>query len=492
MRIQRHPWAWPAAIAIVSQVAAACGGTDSPAAADAGPTRDGGPTARDGAIGDGGSTVDGAVPTVDGGPCDGTACPRPGDLVAPPAQVGVVYAAHYWSPELRLYRIDNAAAVDGQPVFESMVTLEQNARDLALDARHDLLAVVPQEGGDNLVRLMRVHRPTAIADAVVPPEFIKEVVVSHTPLYAAFNSLRSRLYVLTMQPSTGPSAVRETFLHAFDVTDPAAPAEVSGSPFTLPATATRFGLDEHRDLLFVVEANSHLLHVFDLHDDGLAPLGQDPIDLRAAYPQTNSSAFVPRYPVADPYRNRVYLAREQGVMSELVAYEYPPHVPGVPYSSVAGHDDFTMVADAFDIDEDDLALRQQIFRAFEPMIDPIRGHVFMTAGGHTGRQVAGLLVAFDSTLALGDGCGDYEGIGCWLFRLGSDHETRTEVPTQGAGCVDYTRQVVVAASVAAFDETEPALLHAYRYDDGLDMTPWLPAGGENLRASSLPVALVCH
>ena len=409
----------------------------------------------------------------------------PRELLAPPELGGIVYVSHYATEELRIYRMDGSEPAAAPP-FE----LGKLTHDLALDPYAGLLAVVSDVAGT--VDLLRVFRPESGAAPVPPPEPLSAVAFEDPdrPLFARFDPAGKRLYVVSSGPGSGPGA--PYLLHAFDISSPQDPAPVSGFPLEVPVT-TSWDLDPVRELLFLVATADDTLHVFDLHDDRLEPLPGGPIPLRESYPEESSVAFTARRLTVDARRNRIYAARSQSALSELIAIEYPADLtpPDVAYSEVAGTHDFVVVPDAFDAALPPEA-RPNLLDAYVAAVDGASGAVFLSAAGWNGSGSTALVTAFaPDTLALGAGCEELEGFGCF-YRTHIGGTAGSYRRTDGAACVDPARGVFVGTSVDDADEANPGQLHVFRYDASLGMTPWLPAGGGTLTAGGLPISAVCH
>jgi hypothetical protein len=409
----------------------------------------------------------------------------PAKLPAVPKQSGVAYIAHYHTTDLRAYRIDGA-----DPAQELKLELGANkgTHDMALDPLGDRLFIVSDAAKS--VDIYQLKRPASATDPLAAPVKLGGIsFTSEVPLFARVDGQRGRLYVVASPGGSGLPT--EYLLLAYDLTTPAAPKPLAGSPFKIPITAS-VALDAPRRVLFVVDNKTQKLHGFDLHDDKLVPLPGDALDLEALYPQQNQTAFKARSLTADPWRNRLYAARAQTALSELIIIEYPNLLPTAQagYSMLAKMEDLKAVADPFDVDRAP-DQRPNLLDAFEPVVDLERGDVLLSAGAWTGTGTGAILVGITSGLKLAKACDAFEGFGCW-YKSYLDGKAGSTQTTDGALCVDYTHKVVVGTSVDATDETQPGGVHFWRYQDSLDMTDWIPASGKSLAAGGLPVAAACH
>jgi hypothetical protein len=430
-----------------------------------------------------GPLPDAAVPDLarhDGSAADAS----PGQLPTLPAQSGVAYVVHYHTSDLRWYRLDGAApAAGGQlDLGEGKV-----AHDLALDAFHDLLFVVSDEKKE--VDIFKLSRPTSPEQSLAPPQRLTTISTGARPLLARLDEQRRRLYVVASPSDTG--AVDHYLLQAYDVSDPAQPRAVSGSPFTIPLTIS-VALDAPRAALFLVESASKKLYGYDLAGDKLQALDGQPLELAALYPEENQFVLQVRSLTADPYHHRLYAARAQGPLSELIVLDYPAALPSSAqsYKQLARLDQIKPLDDPFNVDQP-IAQRPTLLDAYAPAVDLERGAIFLSASAHAELSNPAVMVAVSADLKLGTGCGDLGSFGCW-YRGHSGGAPLGYLPTDGALCVDWTHRAVVGTSTVAEDETLPGTVQFFHYTDALSMTPWLPASGGDLPAGALPVGAVCH
>jgi 6-phosphogluconolactonase (cycloisomerase 2 family) len=428
----------------------------------------------DGAAQEGGVNPDG--PPVDVG--------VPAKLPAVPQQSGVVYVAHYHTTDLRVYRIDGT---DPSQVHKIDLGTGKESHDMALDPYNDLLYVV-SDGGKQ-VTIFKLFRPTGPGQPVKAPEKRGTISTTLVPLFARVDPQHHRLYVVAAP--VGGGLVTKYKLLAYDVSDPTQPKAISGSPFTIPVTVS-LALDGPRQALFLVESKANKLHAFDLRGDKLKPL-TGTLDLKALFPQQNQTSFAARELSVDPFRNRLYAARVQGGLSELIVFEYPAALPtaSAGYSQLAKVTDLKVLADPFDVDKP-LDQRPNLLGSYVPTVDLQRGHVFMSAAAYMGTGLGAIMVGITSGLKLAKGCDAFEGFGCW-YKSYFGGKAGAHQRTDGATCVDYTHKVVVGTSIDAMDETQPGAIHLFRYTPAdLSTSVWTPAKGSNLTAGGLPVAAACH
>jgi hypothetical protein len=427
---------------------------------------------------------DGGGGDDDRGDDDGDDDGGPGFIPEPVPESGVVYAAHYASDALTSLRIDR-----DPPEAGPSITLAAPTHDLILDPVHDLLVVVSDVA--KTATIFQLDRPTSASDEIDAPVERGAITFDDTPLFAAIDPVRQRLYVVTMATSVGPP-VTEMKVHPYDLTDPDAPGRLASEPWTIPVS-TSFTLDVARRVLFLVGSTDDKLYGYDLvGDDGFEPLPGDPIDLTTLFPEDNATAFQARGLTVDVARNRLYAARSQGTLSELIALDYPADLPdeGARYGELAGLGDVTVVPDPFVV-SDPIGERKDLWDAYVVGLDLVRGAVFASTDAYNGSIQTAMVTAFAPDLgSVGPGCEAVEGFGCWL----REHTGGTPgdyLRTDGALCVDAEHQRVVASSLGAVED-DPGKLHVFGYDDDLAMTEILPAGGGDVAASALPISLVCH
>lgn len=423
---------------------------------------------------------------ADGGQADGGPVgDNMGTVPSAPAQSGVVYVGHYLSSELAIYRLDGEV-----PRAVPAMELGEYTHDIALDADNDLMVVVHDVAKQ--AALYRLSRPAGPDDELVLPSKVATIEFSSTPVFAAVHPQRKHAYVIESPPAPGNGQpITEMLFHAYDVSNPAQPIELDGSPYSIPPT-TSFAVDAARSVLFVVAMTEDTLHGYDLTEGGLEPLPGGPVDLLAMYPQDNNFAFQARNLTVDPWRNRLLAMRAQSALSELIAIEYPADVPrgGASYGDFAAMDQLTVIPDALAVDQPPDE-RQNLLGAYQVGVEPDTGAVFASTDAWNGSSATALAAAFAPDLSqLASGCGDFEGFGCF-YRNYADGEPAGFLRTDGAMCLDATHKVMVATTVAS-PEDDPGSALFFRYQDDLAMSPWLSDDGGNLAAGALPIAAVCH
>ncbi len=411
------------------------------------------------------------------------------DGVLPPLrpQSGVAYVAHFLSSELRSVRTDTA-----MPEAGPSLDLGAETHDMVIDAENDRLAVVNDVA--RRVRLFDIERPASAGAPIAAPTPRGTITFAPTkaPRFAAFNPFRDRLYVLASDTEQNPLVTME--LHAIDVSNPDDPRRLIGWPKTVPVTVS-FAVDPVRDVLFLIELTTDILTGYDLSQDGFEPLPGGVIDLLAQFPQENQNAFQPRSLIADYRRNRLYAAREQSALSELIVIDYPADIPtgDASFSDFASMSDLSFVDDGFDVDQP-LDERPNLLGAFVTAVDEENGAVFMSSNAWNGSASMAAVTAFNPDASLSPSCNDVpgEGFGCFL-RGYLNGDPVSYKRTDGAMCVDSTHQRVVATAIGG-DGSDPGSVHVFSYDrtNLATMSAQLPAGGGNLTVSLLPIAAVCH
>jgi hypothetical protein len=403
--------------------------------------------------------------------------PAPGVLPEPVSQSGVAYVAHFLENDLRWYRTDGDAPAAGGSIDLGGVT-----HDLALDDVNDRL-VIAQDVARRIV-LYGLDRPEGPKDAVEDPQQLGALDISTAPRFVRVDPYHERLYVAADDTVGGTGMM---LLHTVDTTDPTNPTLLSS--VSIPAT-TSLDVDGPRRLVVLFSGITDELFAYDVTGDEPAQIGE-PIDLREPYPEENNTAFSARQLTLDPWHARLYAARSQSALSELIVMDYPDALPGEgeSYADVA---EFALeaVADPFDLSVD-ISKRPGILDAFTPLPSPNDLLVFLTAGAWNGTLPSGTLVTMsgDAPLMLETGCEDHEGFGCFIQEY-SGGAPIAFLQTDGAACRDWTHGVVVTTGLAA-PEDEPGQVMFFRYEDDGATAPWLTDGG-NLGAAAFPIGAVCH
>jgi hypothetical protein len=405
----------------------------------------------------------------------------PGTLPEAPGQHGVIYAVHYGTRDLYGYRVDGQA-----PRRFLQESLSSECHDMAVDRERDLLVVVQDVG--RKVDLYQLDVPADASDAIDAPSLLGSIGFGADlmPLFARVDPYHQRLYVAAGSTS---GTLTHLELRIYDTTDPSDPQRLHSAE--IPVTAS-WDIDPVRRVAFIVDNSNHELSLWDLSGDEATMLGGDPVALRELYPQENTWGFQARNLTVDPWHSRVYAARSQGALSELIAFDYPADIPSSSgsYASLATHGDLVMVEDWFDVDVD-LKDRTYLLDGFTPVPDPASGSLFFLANAWNGTMSTALVVPMDQDLQAREGCGDHDGIGCWVMSHhgGSAGSYRL---TDGAACADWTHGVMAATSYDPYSATTPGILHLYSFDGAGLMEPLLDADGDDLSTGGMPIALVCH
>ena len=408
---------------------------------------------------------------------------EPGTLPRPVAQTGVVYVGHFLSNDLRVYRLDGPT-----PQAAGTFDLGTFTHDMALDDLNDRLITA-----HDIVREVRIYdldRPADADNVAEMPVLRSTITLTTPPRFVKVDPYHARLFVVADDTRSGTGMVR---FHMFDIEDVERPTELGDGETRIEAT-TSIEVDVARGIMFAFHGISDTLGAYDVvtGDTPLALPGS-PITMTALYPEDNQFAFQARNLTVDVYNNRLYGARSQGALSELIVLEYPADIPGTgeSYGDVATLDDIVVIPDGIDL-AIDIADRPGILDAFTPLPSPNDDLVLMLASAWNGAASTATVIGMTGDpIVLAEGCGDHEDFGCFLRSYTGD-VAGSHLRTDGAACRDLTNGVVVATAVA-LPEDEPGSVVMFRYDatDGT-MAVALPMGGGNLPASALPVGAVCH
>ncbi len=422
-----------------------------------------------------------------------------GVLPDPAPQSGVSYVAHWHTAssgddKLMWYRTDGDA-----PRFEAEMNLGNPTQGMALDPVNDLLATVSDVG--KTITLFKLSRPDSPASPVTAPVEVGQFEYGdgEIPVAVFFSPHQHRLFIAVSVLSDSPTTSYDIYAYktnaADDVSDPSWLEPVAGWPRDLPPTIYH-AVDSARGLLFLVGSTDHMLRGYSLSDEGFEPLPGEAIDMKALYPvpdgQSSQTGFQARNIKVDPWRQRVYVVRSQGILSEMMSFEYPGDVPrfGAKYGDFVSMSDLVPVKDAFDLDKTG-DQRPNLLDGYDVDFDTATGSIFMSADAWNGTGSTAIVTNFKNGIAeLAKGCDEFEGFGCFVRYVLNDAPIAYQ-RTDGSLCVDGTHGVVVATSIAQ-KETDPGSMHFYKYDSDLNMQRWIPEGGKSAKASSLPVAAVCH
>ncbi len=496
-----------ATLALMLLVSACGSGEDETIVEDLGSADTGAPTDEGKALDPGGTEkVDpgaqqedpGTTPPTDPGvkTDPGEAQPDPGPAACDetrsaqiPPQSGVVYVAHYHSKDLRIYRTDGEKPRAGQ-----VIDLGEYVHDMVLDAFTGHLFMAHDQAGR--VDVYRVQRVTGPAAQVVDP--VKLATISFAqdiPRFLAVDGLRERLFVLAYPPSAGGAPLTEVHLYTYDYADPMKPVRLGEDPVTLPTTLS-LAVDPLAGILYFNTILDKTLFAYDVSVAPPAPRPGTALSLTEHYPQTSSTAFTARNLRLDPWRGRLYLARAQTALSEVIAFSYPPSVSATEDACPprAGYDDLAKLDDFFDVDKE-VDQRPNLLDAFTAIPDPRTGDVYLSASAWDGTRASAIVVALDEDLRIGPGCQDFgegeERFGCF-YRLHTDGQPGSHVLTEDASCLDHTNGVFVGTSVGLDPAADQGGMHFFRSTPSLGMEPWLPEDGSTLQAGVSPIVAVCH
>ena len=410
---------------------------------------------------------------------DSTGEIEPGVLPEPVTQSGVAYVAHFLSNDLLWYRTDGDAPAEG-----GSIDAGGWSHDLALDPVGDRLYIAQDVAGR--VQVYALTRPDSADDPVDDPMLIGSLDVDSPPRFVRVDPYHDRIYVVADAMQSGTGMMR---LHTVDVSDPTSPSIVDTAD--LPST-TSLDVDGARRLLVLFHGITDAVHAYDLSTDTPVEVSGSPVDLMTFYPEDNQVAFAARNLALDPWHNRVYAARPQGALSELIVMEYPEVVPGEgqPYDD-ATEFSLSPIEDPFDLSID-IAKRPGVLDAYTPMPSASDELVFLLADAWNGTQSTATVVTFAGTdpLTLEPGCADHEEFGCFV-RSYVDGNPVGFLRTDGAACRDSAHDAIVATAIA-MPEDEPGQVAFFQYEGDAATGTWLTADGGNLPASALPIGAVCH
>jgi hypothetical protein len=410
---------------------------------------------------------------------------------APVEQQGSIYLAHYLSSEVIQYR------VDGEFPYEyGRFNVGGEPHDASLNAHQDLYAVAL-----NLTQEVKLYGLHDVQEnsTFSEPNLLATINTSpYTPRRVFFDSARQRMFVFGNGALNDEGVLEEMYLYIFDISTPNAPLSLSQEPFVMPVS-TALAVEPKAGVLALVEQTTHRLFLYDV--SGTTPIAHEgaPIDLRAAFPEDGMQAgFQIRNLRFDPVRGRLFMAREQGVASEVIAYQYPPveskTIEGMEgdCNAVFTYSDLQHIPDSFEV-----ALpaneRANLLGAF--MALPLIGEEFILFIAYAWRSTSiASMVSFMSDdgqrLAQLPACQDYEGFGCFYISYFGGNPSPYNHLTDGAGCVD--QQYNVFAGVGLEDE-ENTSLFLFRFDRNAGtMSPLLTENGRNLSTAAYPLVLSCH
>ena len=406
----------------------------------------------------------------------GDSQPQTGELPPQPVHAGVGYVVHYNSNQLMWTRTDKDKAVAG-----GSLEMAGFSHSMSLDAVNDRIAVV--HDGERQVALYDLDRPKNATTPVGEPQLLASVSTTDVPLFAKLDPYHQRLYVHTVNASSGKST-----MHIYSVDGDTVEALES---FPVPTSAA-WDIDPVRQILFFYDSKTVGVHVFDLHGDQAQEMVDSPIPFGEWYPEENSWAFSVRNLRVDPWSARVYAGRPQGTLSELMAFSYGDAVPGanVAYSDLADLSQVSKIEDGFDVSVDHEE-RIYLLEAHTALPDLEKGLVFLAGRAWNGTASTDLILPLDQDLQLLTGCAEDDNGFCWL-RGYSNNEPISRLYSEGAACIDTKNQVILTTAIDNFDEEANGQLVLFSYEDDGQMTPLLKSDGSNPMASVYPVDAVCH
>ena len=406
-----------------------------------------------------------------------------GELPPEFAFEGVAYIGHLESGILQWIR------TDGTPRLGGEIDLGQAIIELAVDRKNHLLgAALP---GVREVKLFQIDTPTNNTMPINPPTELATITFDAPVLGIKFDPFHNRFYAMKTLPlpaGGGPQTNAE--LYVYNIEDPAQPTQI-GSAITVPTTVS-WDIDPVRQILFLFDGVNDLLHGYDLAGDDIKALPGDPIDFKVWYPETNQNGFTVRNLKVDPWSNRIFGARAQGALSELITVQYDSVIPDSTqtFSDLSSMNKLEKKDDGFDTS---VALEDRpfILDAANPVIDRINGMIWLVTASWNGTRAAyGAMTLRDDTLALDKNCEESAtGLMCWYRSFfGSAEQTRFH-DSDGAACVDGTNKVFVGTSYDPQDNTQAGDVHLFSYTATGEMTRIVL---ERSTVKAFPVAAICH
>lgn len=407
----------------------------------------------------------------------------------PSPQKGVIYLSHFFSSDLIQYRIDGDA-----PLEAGRLDLGDLPHDTALNGSDDLYAAVFNLSQE--LRLYRLPIPQVGADLPLPVLYSTVNLSPYTPRFVFFDEARHRVYVLANAP-LGEELLEEMHLFGFDISDPQAPAVLTPQPTVMPVS-TAMAIEPRSGTLAMVESNTHLLKLYDVSGEMPIPLEGDPLDIRSLYPEDGGQAgFQIRRLRFDPLRGRLFMARSQGIASEVISFSFQSaesKPDGADDCATRfGYADLTPIVDDIEV-EVPIERRDHLLDGF--VAEPVLGEnlVFFVSYAWRNTSVASFVSMMkendEGILQRQTACGDYGGLGCFYTSYFNGQSSPYNHRTDGGACVNSSRRIF--AGVGLEDE-ENSSLFLFRYDElAGTMTPWLTAEGRNPTTSLYPLNLSCH
>ena len=415
----------------------------------------------------------------------------------PAPQQGTIYLAHFLSSEIIRYRIDGEF-----PVEDTRFDVGADTHDAALDGVHNLYAValnIPQT-----VKIYTLPRVSDHPEGDLPQPLLEATIQTtpYTPRRVFFDSARQRLLIQANAPLNG-QPLEEMFMFMYDVSQPSAPVALTPEPTSLPVSTT-LAVEPRAGTLALVDLTSHHLMLYDITGDAPILHPGDPINVRAQFPEEGGQdAFQLRNMRFDPIRGRLMMARAQSIVSEVITYAYPPIEPKPADDNPTQNEDecltsftyqdLTRVDDPFDVSVP-ATDRANLLGAFIalPMIGEPR--VLFVNYAWRAPSIAAMVTLMregdDQRLYHEEGCGDYEGFGCFYSSYYEGRMSSYNHLTDGAACVDQTHGVFAGAGL---EDDENSQLFLFRIDrDRGGLSPILSESDRNLGTAPYPLHLGCH
>ena len=401
----------------------------------------------------------------------------------PPENAGVAYITHLESPALRWY-----TATGEHAEFLGALEMESMVYDSAVDSEHDLLALAHDI--TRSISLYQLAKPSD--DGVAAPILAARIdLAPNAPRKLVIDSARQRLHVVANAPLRPGQLLRNELLFTFDISTPTAPILMSPEPVIIPVVID-IAVDHRNGYLFVVDIVTEELRIFDASGPSVQPLPGTPINLRTLYPERSQTAFDPRDVYVDPVRGRLLIARAQGLLSELMAFRYTPtSSENADCSGRPNYEDLVRIEDPFDLSvaPTDRITIWSTWHAI-PVIGTPR-MLLVYSEGPSSRAMVTPLEEVDGAIALLEGCGEYEGFGCY-YRSYAENRPIGYQLTDGGSCFDQTHKVFVGTSVDRIDEGANGWAFFFRlYTDGT-MERVLSEAGSHHGVNAYPVTAECH
>jgi hypothetical protein len=399
----------------------------------------------------------------------------------PPAQSGVVYISHYQTNDLRIYRVDGM-----QPQAAGVVDLKSVTHDMTLDPYNDLLFVAHDT--EKRVSIHQLYRPQSPQDPVILPTWLLDLSTSpDLPRFVRVDPLRKRLYIFASVTDI-PGTLN---VHVYDIANLEQQQDTVSSILNMPMTVS-MDIDPLAGVLFAITDADEMLRLYDIADGTLQPMAGPSIALKTLYPQTNNTGFSARNLRVNPWQGRIYAARAQGAMSEIIAFGYPPAIsldgtcPKRPY-----HGSLFKIDDYFDVDQP-VELRPNLLDAYVVNSDPYTGTVVFTTAAWSGKSANAMMIGMDSSLQVKPGCAEFEGFGCFYKQYYENQWKDWYQISDGASCLDYTHKVAVGTSYVPESEVDPGQVFFFKYDDSGNLSRMVPFSGGAVLAGGLPITALCH